>query len=80
MNFVEVLAPLLAPASLSLSRVALCVRKVASVMKALCSMATNVCHQQAVDAITEDAISKVVNSSGMVKNVEASAAVMEILG
>lgn len=43
-------------------------------------MATSVCHQQPVDAITEDAIEKGVNSSGMAMNVKACAAAMVILG
>lgn len=43
-------------------------------------MATSVCHQQPVDAITEDAIDEGVNSSGTVMNVKACAAVMALLG
>ena len=49
-------------------------------MMVLSSTATSVCHQHPADAITMDAIGKVENSSGTVKNVRASVPVMAQLG
>eukprot|EP00064_Thunnus_orientalis_P003877 superscaffoldBa00000335_g3888 len=65
MNSVDQLVHLPVPAFPSPSPVTLYARRVANVMMVLSSMAISVYHQQTVDAITKDAIGKVVNSSGM---------------
>lgn len=80
MNSVEPLVLLLAPASLSPSPVILCARRAVSVTVVLSSMVTSAFHQHLVDAIIKDAITKVVSSSGMVKNVRACVPVTALQG
>lgn len=76
MNSVEAHVHLPAPASPSPSPVTLSARKGASVIMGLSSMVTSVSLQHPADAFMMDVIGKLVNSSGMEKNVRAFAPVM----